>query len=550
MSCDGTMIGEPFAGCRMLLVDIIKTRASSCASSDSGTCTAIWSPSKSALNAAQTSGCSWIALPSISTGSNAWMPRRCKRRRAVEQHRMLADHLVENIPDLGLLLLDELLGLLHRGRQPLGVEPRIDERLEQFERHLLRQPALMQFQFGADHDDRTAGIVDALAEQVLPEAALLALQHVGERFQRPLVGAGDDAAAAAVVEQRVDRFLQHPLLVADDDVGRAQLDQPLQAVVAVDDAAIEVVEVGGGEAAAVERHQRTQVRRNHRHVRQDHPFRLVAGLDESLDQLEPLGELFRLELRLRFRDLLAQVRRHLFQIEGFEHLADRFCADHGGEAVGAELILRLDVLLLAQELTVLERGEARLEHDVILEIEDALEVLERHVEQKPDAARQRLQEPDVRHRRGQLDVAHALAPYARQRHFDRAFLADDALVLHSLVLAAQALVVLDRPEDARAEQAVALGLEGAVIDGLRLFDLAVGPGQNLLRARDRNPDLVEDLSRHLRAEKIHDLLVHDVLRLPIVSAAVVIFHLSCPAKAGHPVIAAAAGYWIARLRGR
>ena len=37
----------------------------------SGTWTAIWSPSKSALNAVQTSGCSWIALPSISTGSNA-----------------------------------------------------------------------------------------------------------------------------------------------------------------------------------------------------------------------------------------------------------------------------------------------------------------------------------------------------------------------------------------------------------------------------------------------------------------------------------------------
>ena len=77
MSCDGTMIGLPFAGLRMLLVDIISTRASSCASSDSGTCTAIWSPSKSALNAVQTSGCSWIALPSISTGSKAWMPRRC-----------------------------------------------------------------------------------------------------------------------------------------------------------------------------------------------------------------------------------------------------------------------------------------------------------------------------------------------------------------------------------------------------------------------------------------------------------------------------------------
>jgi hypothetical protein len=76
-----------------------------------------------------------------------------------------------------------------------------------------------------------------------------------------------------------------------------------------------------------------------------------------------------------------------------------------------------------------------------------------------------------------------------QRDFDAALLADDALVLHALVLAAQALVVLDRAEDARAEQAVALGLERPVVDGLRLFDLAEGPGKDLLRARDRDPDL-------------------------------------------------------------
>src|SRR5215210_1213732 len=116
-------------------------------------------------------------------------------------------------------------------------------------------------------------------------------------------------------------------------------------------------------------------------------------------------------------------------------------------------------------------------------------------------------------------MAHALAPHAAERHLDRALLADDALVLHALVLAAQALVILDRPENARAEQAVALGLEGAIIDGLRLLDLAVRPRENLLRARDRNPDLVEDLSRHLRAEEIHDFLVHFGLLLNQVSRA-------------------------------
>src|ERR1700726_3026068 len=117
----------------------------------------------------------------------------------------------------------------------------------------------------------------------------------------------------------------------------------------------------------------------------------------------------------------------------------------------------------------------------------------------------------MRDRRRELDMAHALAPHPRQRHFDRALLADDALVLHPLVLAAQALVILDRPEDAGAEQAVAFGLEGTVVDGLRLLDLAVGPRQNLLRGRNRNPDLVEDLSRRRRIEEIHNFLVHRLL---------------------------------------
>src|SRR5204863_455837 len=143
----------------------------------------------------------------------------------------------------------------------------------------------------------------------------------------------------------------------------------------------------------------------------------------------------------------------------------------------------------------------------------ALQLLQLHVEQQADAARQRLQEPDVGDRSGQLDVAHALAADLGNGHLDAALFADDALVLHALVLAAQALVILDRAEDARAEQAVALRLEGAVVDGLRLFDLAIGPGQNLLGARDRDADLVEDLRRHLRAEEIHHFLIHSIVSL-------------------------------------
>src|SRR3546814_5507744 len=60
----------------------------------------------------------------------------------------------------------------------------------------------MQLEFGAGDDDRAARIIDALAEQILAEATLLALEHVRQRFQRTLVGARDRATAAAVVEQR------------------------------------------------------------------------------------------------------------------------------------------------------------------------------------------------------------------------------------------------------------------------------------------------------------------------------------------------------------
>ena len=97
----------------------------------------------------------------------------------------------------------------------------------------------------------------------------------------------------------------------------------------------------------------------------------------------------------------------------------------------------------------------------------------------------------MRGRRGQFDVAHALAAHLALRYFDAALLADHTAMLEALVLAAQALVVLDRAENLGAEQAVALRLEGAVVDGLRLLDFAVRPGANLLGRGQPDGDRVE-----------------------------------------------------------
>ena len=71
MSCVGVTKGRPLEGDKRLWADSISTSASARASDDSGRCTAIWSPSKSALKAVQTRGCKRMALPCTKTGSNA-----------------------------------------------------------------------------------------------------------------------------------------------------------------------------------------------------------------------------------------------------------------------------------------------------------------------------------------------------------------------------------------------------------------------------------------------------------------------------------------------
>jgi hypothetical protein len=244
----------------MLFVDSIRIRASAWASADSGRCTGHLVTVEVGVErrADQRVDLDRLALDQLRLERLDAQP--VQGRCPVQQHRVLGDDLFEDVPDDRALTLDHPLG----GLDVLGVveivQPLHHERLEQLQRHRLGQTALVQLELRADHDDRTAGVVDALAEQVLTEPALLALEHVGDRLERPVARSGDRPAAAAVVEQRVDGLLQHPLLVVDDDLGRTEVEQPLQPVVPVDHPAVQVVQVGGREPAAVELHHRTQVR--------------------------------------------------------------------------------------------------------------------------------------------------------------------------------------------------------------------------------------------------------------------------------------------------
>ena len=488
-----------------------------------------------------------------------------------------------------------------------------------------------------------------------------------------VAGAGDRPAAAAVVDERVARLLEHPLLVADDDLRGAQLEQSLEPVVAVDDAPVEVVQVGGREAAAVELDHRSQVRRDDRQDGQDHPVRSRAGAAEGLDEAQPLDRLLAALARAR-PDLDVERASQLLEVHPADDLAHGLGAHPGPEdaaalGAGAVALVQVAVLGLAERLHRLERfelvaqlaqlvlgplrlllellalvaqrvvhrgsevvdllldgarlvglallevgvhllgvfaddlaqasgrflaalvagrhhdlagrgegdglggdaglelGERRLGHlgdrgdllgpggalglelrlgpgelgvelvlrlvqlglelvlaggerlaglaattlglfldrgqgalarvlidvgdDVQREVEDALEVARADVEQDPEAARRALEIPDVADRAGQLDVAHPLAADLRARDLDAALVADDALVADPLVLAAVALPVLGRAEDALVEEAVLLRLERSVVDGLGLRDLALRPLPDLVRAGERDADRAE-----------------------------------------------------------
>ena len=198
-----------------------------------------------------------------------------------------------------------------------------------------------------------------------------------------------------------------------------------------------------------------------------------------------------------------------------------------GEPTGPELVVLVEVPLLAlgevlapARKPVLERGQGLVAVDVdalvlaahlVLEVrevgsplvhldvrddrggevEHLLELLGSDVEEVADAARDALEEPDVRDGGGEVDVTHPLAAHLLAGHLDAAALADDALVANPLVLPAVALPVLGRTEDALAEKAVLLGLERAVVDRLRLRDLAGGPVPDLLARREADADRVE-----------------------------------------------------------
>ena len=165
---------------------------------------------------------------------------------------MLADHLLQGIPHFRTTLLDQLLDALDGGDGFMLLEqlPK-NKRFEQLQSHLLWQTALVEFEFRPHHDDRAAGIIHTLPQEVLAKPALLPLQHIGEGLERTIVLTLQGPPSPPVVEKGVHCLLEHPLFIADDDIGGPKFHEPLQPIIPVDDPTVEVVQIGCGKTASI-----------------------------------------------------------------------------------------------------------------------------------------------------------------------------------------------------------------------------------------------------------------------------------------------------------
>ena len=137
----------------------------------------------------------------------------------VQEHRVVANDLLKDVPDLSVLPFEHLLGALDRVGVTEFLQPADDERLVEFQRNFLGQSALVKAERRTDHNHAAGGIIDAFAEEILSKAALFALDHIGQAFQRTIARCEHRPLAAIVIKQCIDRLLEHPLFIADNHLG-------------------------------------------------------------------------------------------------------------------------------------------------------------------------------------------------------------------------------------------------------------------------------------------------------------------------------------------
>ncbi len=320
-------------------------------------------------------------------------------RGTVEQHGVPFHHVFEDVPYNRFLAVHDFLGALDGLHDAALYEAAYNEGLVELGGHEFGDTALVHLQLGANHDYGTCGVVHTFTEQVLAETSLLAFQRVGKGLEGTVDVALDRRRFAGVVEQGVDGLLEKTLLVAEDDLRSLYFDESFKTVVADDDTTVEVVDVGSGEASAVERHEGTEFGGNNRDGLENHPLRLVTvgRREERVDHLEAFQGLGLALLRAVAVGRHLEVGGKLGEVEFLEQVIDRLCAHLGDELVRVAVfqsvvfvaysVHDVEIFLLGEQVELLGVGLTGVEHDVALVVDHRVELLGRKAQKVADFVR-------------------------------------------------------------------------------------------------------------------------------------------------------------------
>ena len=277
----------------------------------------------------------WVQLNSL-TFNQLWLEcldtKTVQGWCTVQKYWVLGNCFFQNVPYLWTLTLNHALCRLNVLRIVVFYQTFHNEWLEQLQCHQLWKTTLVQLQLRTNNNYRTTGIVNTLTQQVLTETTLLTLEQVAQGLQWTATWASNWAATTTVVEQRVNRFLQHALLVVHDDLRCAEIDHALETVVAVDNATVQVIQVGGRETATVKLNHWAQLWWDHWDRIQNHASWIVARTLECCDNLQTLQRAHLL-LALAIVDDIAQFFCLCVEIEVADQGLNSFCTHAAGEVI-------------------------------------------------------------------------------------------------------------------------------------------------------------------------------------------------------------------------
>ncbi len=137
---------------------------------------------------------------------------------------------------------------------------------------------------------------------------------------------------------------------------------------------------------------------------------------------------------------------------------------------------------------LLARGFVDVGNNEVGKVDDFFKRHHRHVEHGTNFRRHAAQEPNVRDRSSQINVAHAFTSHNRVSDFHTTLITDDSFIANLLVFATVTLPVFRRPENFFRKQSALFWLLRAVVNRFWFFDVAIRPAANRLRRGQAQTD--------------------------------------------------------------